>query len=124
MTGRNRFRTRRQRHAAGTSDDVTFGPILEPRHYTIRHLAVRDATTTPTGAITLLVAGHGPDYLIDEVPAPAAGRLYVFTDEIWLEPGETLIARVVGATAADLLELYLEGDWWAGERGDADRQEG
>ena len=112
MPREHRFRARVRTHAAGTSDDVDFGAITQPRHYTITHLAVRDATTTPTGAITILVKGHGEDHLIDEVPAPAVGRLYVFADEIMLEEGETLTARVAGATADDVLEMWLEGRWW------------
>lgn len=111
MQGVHRFRQRLRMHAAGTSDDLDFGKITQPRHYTITHLVVRDATTTPTGAITILVQGHGYDHIIDEVPAPAVGRAYVFTDEILLDDGETLTIRFAGATAADVLEAFIEGQW-------------
>ena len=115
MAGRHRFRARRQLNAAGTSDDVDFGPILERRHYQITHAATRDATTTPTGALTWLVKTPAYDHLLDEAPAPAVGRLYVLDDDVYLEPGETFTARFAGATAADDLELYLEGWWWEDE---------
>jgi len=118
MSRAHRFRERVQKVAAGTSDDVDFGRITQPRHYVITHLAARDVTTTPTGALTIMVKGHGYDHLIDEVPAPAKGRLYVFSDEIMLEEGETLTARFDGATADDALELFLEGVWREDDAGE------
>ncbi len=116
MVPLHRFRQRLRMHAAGTSDDLDFGKITQPRHYTITHLVVRDATSTPTGAVTILVQGHGYDHIIDEVPAPAAGRAYVFLDEILLDEGETLTVRFAGATAADVLEAFIEGAWWEDPR--------
>lgn len=103
---------RRTRSAGAANEEVTFGAILEPRRYLVTRIAVRDVTSTPTGAITLLVKGHGDEYVIDEVPAPAAGRLYPFPDDVRLFPGETLAARFAGTTAADNLEMHLEGEWW------------
>lgn len=112
-TPRYPFRAQPRKASAGAAnEDVAFGPILEPRRYRITHMAARDATTTPTGAITVLVTGPAREHLLDETPAPAAGRLYVYPDDIRLFPGETLIVRFAGSTAADLLEVYIEGDWW------------
>lgn len=102
----------REAATGAATQDVDFGRIIEPRRYKITRVGVIDKTTTPTGAITLLVKGHGDEYIIDEVPAPAAGRFYPFPDDVHLFPGETLTARFAGATAADVLELHLEGEWW------------
>lgn len=102
----------KKQSAGAANEDVKFGPILEPRRYNITHIATRDTTSTPTGAITLLVTGHGDEFVIDEVPAPAVGRSYVFPDDVRLFPGETLVARYAGSVINDNLELHVEGEWW------------
>lgn len=109
---RHRYRDRRQRTSAGAAtEECTFGPPNAERRYVITRHAVRDVDSTPTGAITILVRGHGYDHPVNEVPAPAVGRLYTFDDEIHLFPGESLVASFAGSTTGDALELFHEG-WW------------
>lgn len=112
MPHAHRFRARKQRESAGAaSEEATFGPPSDERRYVITRHAVRDNTSTPTGAITIAVRGHGYDHPVNEVPAPAVGRLYTFDDEVYLFPGETLVAIFEGTASGDDLELFLEGHW-------------
>ena len=110
---RNYFREPRQATGSGgASDDVTFGPVEPGRVYTIDELAIEDKTTTVTTEARVLISGHGYDHPVLEQATPAAGTLY------WLEgrtlhlfEGETLVARFVGATSGDVLQMYLAGYW-------------
>lgn len=42
---------------------------------------------------------------------PVAGELYFTTDTIILREGQQLQAELTGCTAADHLEMYLQGEW-------------
>ena len=109
---RNYFRLRRTLSAVGgTFDDVEFGPILEGRFYHITRLAVEDETSAPSTDIRCYVGGHGYQHWLNEQNSPAAGVLYWDTDGTFLTMLESLVARFTGATASDVLKLYVEG-WW------------
>lgn len=109
---RNYFRDRRSLAAVGgTYDEVEYGPIRENRRYHVTRLGVEDETSAPSTDIRVYVKGHGYDHWILEQNSPAAGVLYWDTDGTFLTMGESLVARFTGATAADVLQLYIEG-WW------------
>lgn len=103
------FRERVTKAAAGTSDTLLFRPRPIGETYRVTRVAVEDETTTPTGRLRIGVQGHGYTHWLDEVPAPAVGRLYTFTDPIELTGDEQLAAVIVGATASDQLEMYVSG---------------
>ena len=112
MPGQHPFRQRVQKAAAGgTFDEVRFGPILENRLYVIWRVAVEDETSAPTGDIRAYVDGHGYTHWELEQESPAAATLYWENDRFYLAQGESLVARFTGATAGDVLSLYVEG-WW------------
>ena len=109
---RKLFRERVQLNAVGgTYDELRYRPRQDDRITTVRRVAVEDETTTPTGSLRLYVDGHAYTHWLDEVPAPAVDRLYLFDDPIELLPGEDLVARITGCTAADALAMYISG-WW------------
>jgi len=113
MPHRHHFRERRRAAAAGgTYDEVEFGPILEDRLYALRRVAAEDETTTLTGALRLYVKGHGYEHWLAEQKSPQLGTLYWLPKVTYLRMGESLVARFTGATASDVLQLYLEGVWW------------
>jgi len=106
------FRTRRTKKAVGgTYDEVEFGPILEDRLYHITRYAVEDETSEPTGDIRCYVKGHGHNHWLVEEDSPTATTLYWDPFPTSLVMGESLVARITGATANDVLNLYVEG-WW------------
>lgn len=112
MDQRHPFRERRTVKAAGdTYDEVEFGPILENRLYEITRFAVEDETTAPTGDIRVYVKGHAYNHPLVEEDYPVAATLYWETDPVIITMGESLVARFTGATASDVLQLYVEG-WW------------
>lgn len=104
------FRERVAQDAAGSSDTLKFAPPPDGMIRRIQRVAFEDETTTPTGRLRIGVQGHGYTHWLDEVPAPAVGRLYVFGETFDLFPLEQLVAIVVGATAGDDLRLYVSGD--------------
>lgn len=95
----------------GDNDEVKFGPIEHDRLYVITRFAVEDETSAPSGDIRCYVEGHGYEHWLNEENSPAAGVLYWDTDGTFLVMGEFLVARFTGATANDVLELYVEGYW-------------
>ena len=112
MPHRHWFRQRIVAAAGSTgTDDLTFGPVQHDRHYHLTRFAVEDETTAPSTDIRVFVTGPGYNHLLLEQNSPAAAPLYWDDQGTFLSQGESLVARFVGATAADRLVLYLEG-WW------------
>lgn len=109
---RHYFRDRRTVAATlGTTDNVTWGPVLTGRIYHITELAVEDETSAPSTDVRVVVTGHGFDFPLVEQDLPAAATLYWSETEHVLSEAESLVARFRGATAADRLQLYVSG-WW------------
>ena len=109
---RHYFRDRRTLAAVlGTTDSVVWGPVLNGRPYHLTELAVEDETSAPTTDVRVVVTGHGFDFPLLEQDSPGAATLYWSETEHVLTEGESLVARFRGATAADVLQLYVSG-WW------------
>lgn len=112
MGGPHPFRERVTALAgSGAFTDVEFGPLLEKRLYVIRRHAVEDETNAPSTDIRTFVKGHGYNHYELEQNSPGAATLYWENEPIILTQGESLVARFTGATANDVLQLYVEG-WW------------
>lgn len=112
MPQRHPFRLHRTLVAlGGTYDEIEFGPILENRLYMITRHAVEDETHSPTGDIRTYVKGHGYEHWENEQDSPGSATLYWDKDPVHLVMGESLVARITGATAGDVLQLYV-GGWW------------
>lgn len=112
MGERHPFRTRRTKKAAGgTYDEVEFGPIVENRLYRITRFSAEDETTDPTGDLRCYIKGHGYNHWLVQEESPATATLYWESEPTFLVMGESLVARITGATANDVLNLYVEGEW-------------
>ncbi len=112
MPHRNYFRDRRFLVAVGgTYDDVEYAPPPEVGICHVTRLGVEDETNAPSTDIRVYVKGHGYEHWLMEENSPAAGVLYWDAEETFLMTGEALVARFTGATASDVLRLYVEG-WW------------
>ena len=66
----------------------------------------------PSGDLSVYVKGHGYAHWLMSQESPAAGQLYWERWPTFLFRGESLVARFIGATAGDVLNLYLEGWYW------------
>lgn len=98
--------------AGGTYDDVEFRPSRVVDIYHIMRFAVEDETSAPSGDIRVGVLGHGYFHQIMDQESPAAAALYFDRWPTFLRQGESFVARFYGATAGDVLQLYLEGWTW------------
>jgi len=101
-------RTVQKAAIGGTFDDVEFAPPVEHSYTQITRAAFEDETNAPS-SIRLVVVGHGDTYMLKEQDPGAAAVLYQDVDRTWITDGEKLVARFFGATAADVLKLYVEG---------------
>lgn len=109
---RHYFRDRRSLVAVGgTYDEVTYTPPPEVGPCHVTRLAVEDETNAPSTDIRVYVKSHGYEHWLLEENTPAAGVLYWDDEGTFLMTEEELVARFTGATAADVLRLYVEG-WW------------
>lgn len=107
---RHWFRDRRTVHSAGgTYDDIRWEPPVKDALYRLTSLAVEDETSAPSGDIRVHIEGHGYNHPLLEEDSPAAATLYWADKEEVVLPGEVLVARITGATSADVLQLYLAG---------------
>lgn len=113
MGHRHYFRTRRSVVGSGNAtDDVEFDPGQTGREYHIDGLAVEDETTAVATEVRVIVTGAGYDHPELEQPTPAAGTLYWLEGRtIHLTEGQKLVARFTGATADDILRMFISG-WW------------
>lgn len=112
MKERHYFRQRQTLPAVGgTYDEVEFGAVEYNRLYHITRFAVEDETHDLTGDCRVYVKGHGYEHWLNEENTVTAGVLYWDVDGTFLVMGESLVARFTGATASDVLELYVEGYW-------------
>jgi hypothetical protein len=112
MGKKHSFRDALYLKAAGDTTDVLEYPqrrLVLPRYrYHITRVSFEDATTALTEVQVNVKRGGVTFYVMEQV-APAAGRLYWTTEEIVLTEGERLSVYFSGATADDLLWVYLEG---------------
>lgn len=112
MGKKHSFREALSLKAAGDATDVLEYPrrgLVPPKHrYHVTRLSFEDKTTAPTEVQINVKRGGVIHYLMEQV-SPAAGRLYWTTDEIVLSEGERLSVYFSGATASDLLWVWLEG---------------
>ena len=103
------FRDRRQLNAVGgTYDELVFNPLLEKDYIQFTRIGVEDESNTCT-KIRVYVRGHGYDHPVAEETSITAGVLYWVDWPTYLVPGEELVVRFIGATAADKLAMYFEG---------------
>ena len=103
-----RFRRSLAKAAAATTDELTFTNDKVDVDYKIENLSLKNETNDSTKA-EVLIAGHGYDHPLYEQKSPTADTLYWLDRELWLYPGERLIVRWTGCTAADKLAVYLSG---------------
>lgn len=113
--GRRRkwFRARREATAAGgTYDEVEYTPTLDREFLQITRISVEDEDSDPSGKLRIYVAGHGYPHWIGEEASPGEATLYWVRWPTFLVTGESVVARFYGATADDILSMYLEGWIW------------
>lgn len=91
-----------------TSQDVITERVGEGKRWIIERIAVRDRTTACT-RIEVLISRGGDEYSVADQSTPQANRIYWTTDRLTLYDGEYLICRVVGATAADIVDVWVVG---------------
>ena len=110
---RKYFRDRRSLVAVGgVYDEVEYRPLVDGAIYHIMRFAVEDEDNTLTGDLRVYVKGHGYEHWLMSQETAAAGQLYWERWPTFLFRGESLVARFTGATANDVLNLYLEGWYW------------
>lgn len=100
--------------ATADPEDLRFGPIKAGRLYSVQWIAVENVTTAYT-SLRILKTTPGTEHFYLEEIAPQAGRLYWNDTPIFLQELETLICRLVGATANDVINAYFSG-WWISTR--------
>lgn len=112
---RKPFDIRVNRIAATDPEDLILGPIKPGRLYSVQWIAVENVTTAYT-SLRILKTTPGAEHFFLEEISPLAGRLYWNDTPIFLQELETLICRLAGATANDVINAYFSG-WWIDVRG-------
>ena len=91
---------------------VLDNPVPAGMWLCVQHITVEDEITN----FDLIRVGQGPDeYNIHEwedQPAPAAGVLYEFEELFFVQELHRVIVRLDGTTAADLLNVWIDGYTW------------
>jgi len=96
--------------AVGTTDDLETDPVPDGRLYCIQHVAVEDETTYVT-EVRLYKSELERDFLLAEQDLLSAAVPYTYDEPFYLSPYQRLKVRFTGATAGDVLKVYLSG-WW------------
>ena len=100
--------------AAGDASDILYYPekgfVRSKERHHITLLSFEDETTSCT-EVQISAGPSGATRRIAEQIAPAVGRTYFFDDEIVLTDGERLEVYFSGATASDVLDVWLQGYW-------------
>ena len=114
MGQKKAFRPHIRKIAAGDATDILRYPERDPVPSNQRHhitlLSFEDETSNCT-EVQISAGRLDVQRRIAEQIAPAAGRTYFFNDEIVLTDGERLQVYFSGATALDVLDLWLQGYW-------------
>lgn len=114
MAKKNAIRLHLRKTAAGDATDLLYYPdnesVQDGQRHHVTLLSFEDETSncTETQVDIIHVA---KTFRIFEQVAPAAGRTYFADDEIVLTTGERLRVYFSGATASDVLDVWLQGYW-------------
>lgn len=95
--------------AGAASEDVDTDPVPRGEVWHITHFAVEDLDTAMTD-FRVGIARAGSFSPLVEQDAPAAATLFWTHWEYWLGEGETLRLRVTGATSADHIDFWVNGE--------------
>lgn len=114
MARKRSFRLHMKKVAAGDATDKLYYPQREYVPSATRHhitlLTFEDETSTPT-EVQISAGPPGAIERLGEQVSPQAGRSYWWPHEIVLTSGEQLEVYFSGATASDILHLWVQGYW-------------
>jgi len=114
MAKKHALRPHLRKVAAGDASDILFYPevgyVSSKQRYHITLLSFEDEGSDCT-EVQILAGPSGLQRRIAEQIAPVAGRTYWWTEEIVLVESEQLQLYFSGATASDVLNLWLQGYW-------------
>jgi len=105
------------RHLKAVSDGTAIiyildNPIPSGMWLAVQHITVEDETTN----FDLIRVGQGKDefnvHWWEDAPVPAAGVLYEFEELFFVPELNRVIVRVDGTTAADRLNVWIDGYTW------------
>lgn len=93
----------------GGDVDVAADPAEAGELYAVEGVTVRDVNNAAT-RVEFLAGRYGGEKYIGATGALTADVPSRFTDGFYLADGERLIARFVGSTTGDMLEVTIEGE--------------
>ena len=96
--------------AGGAYDEIEYRHSLEAFYLQITRISLEEKGTA-SSSIRLYVKGHGYEHWIGEEKTVVVDTLYWIEWPTYLVEGETLVARFIGATEDNVLEMLVEG--WA-----------
>ena len=87
-------------------------PVPTSTWLCVQHITVEDETTN----FNNIRVGQGRDefhvHWWEDAPVPAAGVLYEFEELFFVQELNRVIVRLDGTTAADLLNVWIDGYTW------------
>jgi len=87
-------------------------PVPTSTWLCVQHITVEDETTN----FDQIRVGQGRDefhvHWWEDAPVPAAGVLYEFEELFFVQELNRVIVRLDGTTAADLLNVWIDGYTW------------
>lgn len=106
--------------AVGPSDELSVGPVPRGEQWYLECVCASNQTNAVT-KIEYVILSSGREFVMHYNGATNAGVWRFRRLWQWLREGETIIARVTGATAGDLLILNVMGHYGEFEEGVLER---
>lgn len=120
MAIKNALRERpRELFAGGKLETLYSEHITDDKIYCFQQVAweINKATVGGNTRVRLFIAGHGYNHYLEEQDAPVAGKLYTYSEPVWLIPRERLAIEIDNADATTTAEMHLTGYWTKFEGG-------